>query len=37
MAYSISTSKEEIKNLLFDNTIQILRKANEVNAGHIGR
>ena len=36
MNYSLSTSKEEIKNLLFENTCQILRKANEVNAGHIG-
>ena len=36
MDYLISTSKEEIKNLLDQNTCQILRKANEVNAGHIG-
>ena len=31
-----SLDKEDIKNLLVENTCQILRKANEVNAGHIG-
>ncbi len=36
MDYSLITSKEEIKNLLFENTCQILKKANEVKAGHIG-
>ena len=32
----IKISKNELSNLLYKNTFQILKKAHEVKAGHIG-
>ena len=36
MLYHLKAKKEILEKLLFDNTHQILKKAHEVKAGHIG-